>query len=118
MGSHAAVAALGLGDDQLVAAVLQDWRTAPVDERLRSMLGFLEKVTLTPADVVPEDVTKLHSTGVNDQAIEEALYVCFLFNVMDRLADAFDFELPTAEGFQQSGRALYKLGYGGSSIPG
>ena len=118
MGSHAAVAALGFGDDQLVAAVLQDWRTAPVDERLRSMLGFLEKVTLTPTDVTPGDVTKLHSASVSDQAIEEALYVCFLFNIMDRLADTFDFELPTAVGFQQSGKALYKLGYGTSSIPG
>lgn len=118
MGSHAAVAAIGLDDDQLVAAVLENWRTAPVNDRFRGMLGFLEKVTLTPADVKPEDVMALHSAGISDQAVEEALYVCFLFNVIDRLADAFDFDLPTAEGFQQSGKSLYRLGYGTSSIPG
>jgi uncharacterized peroxidase-related enzyme len=118
MGSHAAVAALGLGDDQLVEAVLQNWRTAPVEEKLRGMLGFLEKVTLTPSEVTAEDVSALHSVGISDQAMEEALYVCFLFNVMDRLADAFGFDLPTAEGFQQGGKALYTMGYAITSIPG
>lgn len=118
MGSHAAVAVLGMGDDQLVEAVLQNWRTAPVDERLRGMLGFLEKVTLTPSLVTPDDVIALHSAGISDQAVEEALYVCFLFNVIDRLADAFDFDVPTTEGFKQSGRSLYTRGYGTSSIPG
>jgi alkylhydroperoxidase family enzyme len=101
-----------------VAAVLQDWRTAPVTERLRNALGFLEKVTLTPGDVTADDVAALQLAGLNGQAIEEALYVCFLFNVMDRLADAFDFHLPTAEGFRRNGRVLYTLGYGIASIPG
>jgi uncharacterized peroxidase-related enzyme len=118
MGSHAAVAALGMGDDQLVEAVLQNWRTARMDERLRDVLGFLEKVTLTPSEVTRQDVSVLRSAGISDQAIEEALYVCFLFNVMDRLADAFDFDLPTAESFQQGGKALYTLGYVITSIPG
>jgi alkylhydroperoxidase family enzyme len=101
-----------------VAAVLQDWRTAPVNERLRSMLGFLEKVTLTPGEVTANDVANLQVAGINPKAIEEALYVCFLFNVMDRLADALDFHLPTTKGFQRNGRMLYTLGYGIASIPG
>jgi alkylhydroperoxidase family enzyme len=101
-----------------VAAVLDDWRTAPVNERVRSTLGFLEKLTLSPAEVGPVDVAPLRSAGLSDQAIEEALYVCFLFNVMDRLADAFDFRLPTEEGFQRNGRLLHTIGYGIASIPG
>jgi alkylhydroperoxidase family enzyme len=101
-----------------VAAVLDDWRTAPVNERVRSMLGFLERLTLSPAEVGPEDVAPLRSAGLSDRAIEEALYVCFLFSVMDRLADAFDFHLPTEEGFQRNGRLLHAIGYGGASIPG
>jgi len=82
------------------------------------MLGFLEKVTLTPAEVMPSDVAKLRAAGINRKAIEEALYVCFLFNVMDRLADALDFHLPSAQGFQRNGRMLYTLGYSLASIPG
>ena len=107
-----------MDDEKLVAAVLEDWRTAPVDEKLRVTLGFLEKVTLLPEEVSSEDITPLRSAGVSDRAIEEALYVSFLFNVMDRLADAFDFHLPTKQGFQRNGRILYTLGYGVASIPG
>jgi alkylhydroperoxidase family enzyme len=101
-----------------VAAVLEDWRTAPVNERVRATLGFLEKLTLSPAEVRSDDIAPLRSAGVSDRAIEEALYVCFLFNVMDRLADAFDFELPSARGVQKTARMLYKVGYWQASIPG
>jgi len=109
---------LGLGDAQLVAAVLADWRTAPVHEKVRATLGLLEKVTLSPSEVGPEDVEPLRAVGVSEQAIQEALYVGFLFNVMDRLADAFDFYFPSAQGFKQNGRLLYTVGYRTASIPG
>ena len=101
-----------------MAAVLKDWRTAPVNEKLRSTLGFLEKVTLSPAEVSSADVTALRAAGVSDRAIEEALYVCFAFNVMDRLADAFDFTLQTERGVKQNSQLLYKLGYRLASLPG
>jgi alkylhydroperoxidase family enzyme len=107
-----------MGDDELVAAVLENWRTAPVNEKLRRTLGFLEKLTISPGEVSPEDIESMRSVGVSDKAIEEAIYVCFLFSVMDRLADAFGFDMPPAKAFQRGGRVLYSLGYGGLSIPG
>ncbi len=99
-------------------AVLKDWRTAPVNEKVRATLGFLEKVTRTPAEVGPEDILPLRAAGLNDQAIQEALYVCTMFNMIDRWADAFEFDLPSEEGYEKSGQTLYKRGYGGSSLPG
>ena len=101
-----------------MAAVLEDWRTAPVNEKVRSMLGFLERITLSLGEVSSDDIATLRSAGLSKRAIEEALYVCFLFNVIHRLADAFDFHLPTAEGFRRNGRMLYTLGYRIASIPG
>jgi alkylhydroperoxidase family enzyme len=105
-------------DSAVVEAVLADWRTAPVSERLRSILGFLEKLTTCPAEVSAADILPLRSTGVSDQAIADAVYVCFLFSVMDRLADAFDFEMHSATDFRKGGRMLYYLGYGALSVPG
>jgi len=43
----------GKKDDALVEAVLRDWRTAPLDPKLRATLGFLEKLTLAPTEVGP-----------------------------------------------------------------
>jgi alkylhydroperoxidase family enzyme len=71
--------------------VLADWRTAPVDERLRAALGLLSQVTLDPASVTAADVARVRSAGVSAAAIRDALYVCAYFNLIDRLADAFDF---------------------------
>jgi alkylhydroperoxidase family enzyme len=102
----------------MVAAVLRDWRTAPVDEKFRAVLAFLEKLTLTPEHVGPDDIVPMLSVGLNDRAIEEAIYVCFLYNLMDRLADAFDFHIPSPDGFKRHALLLRALGYGMASIPG
>jgi alkylhydroperoxidase family enzyme len=107
----------GTTTEAVVAAVLVDWRTAPVNEKVRTVLAFLEKLTATPADVGPEEIEPMRSAGVNDKAIEQAIYVCFLFSVMDRLADAFDFEIHSPEEFTRGGRALYARGYGRLSLP-
>ncbi|GAB4581740.1 MAG: hypothetical protein Fur0022_44900 [Anaerolineales bacterium] len=105
-------------DEAVVKAALKDRHTAPLNEKVRAMLGFLEKVTLTPAEVGPEDILPLRAVGLNDQAIQEALYVCTLFNMIDRWADAFDFHIPSDEGFKKGGQTLFKRGYVISSIPG
>jgi alkylhydroperoxidase family enzyme len=101
-----------------VAAVLADWRAAPLDEKLRATLGLLEKMTLSPGELGPADMVPLRAAGVSDQAIEEALYVAFVFNVLDRLADAFGFDLPAAGSLRRYGRLAQWLGYGMISLPG
>ena len=101
-----------------MAAVLADWRAAALDDRLRATLGLLEKVTLDPGELGPADMAPLRAAGVSDQAIEEALYVAFVFNVMDRLADAFDFDLPAAHSLRHNGRLARWFGYGMTSLPG
>jgi alkylhydroperoxidase family enzyme len=71
--------------------VLADWRTAPIEPPLRATLGYLEAVTLWPGEVGPADADAVRAAGVSDEAIEDALAVCFGFNLIDRLADAFGF---------------------------
>ena len=92
-------------------AALADWRTAPIDAKLRAMLGFLEKLTLRPNDVRPADVTPLRTAGLSDAAIEDAINVCALFNIYDRLADALGWYLPDAGGYAASAQNLMKRGY-------
>jgi uncharacterized peroxidase-related enzyme len=107
---HGTVASEVLPDD-VVKAVLDDWHSAPIDERLRVTLGFLEKVTLTPGEVGPDDVTPLRSAGVSDQAIEDALYVCAYINLIDRLANSFGFSVPPVEAIAQRAAFLLEHGY-------
>jgi alkylhydroperoxidase family enzyme len=95
----------------LTKAVLDDWRTAPIDDKLRATLGFLEKITLSPEEVGPDDADVPRQAGVSDSALIDAVYVCTLFNVIDRISDALDFAIPTQEGFNKIGKMLLKRGY-------
>lgn len=105
-------------DSTVVEAVLKDYRTAPINEQLRATLGFLEVITLRPDQATVANVEAAHKAGVSDKALEEALYVCFCFSIMVRLADSFDFALPTTYGKGFAGRFLNHMGYSGSTVPG
>jgi hypothetical protein len=49
--------------------------------------------------------------GLSDEAIEDAIYVCAYFNLIDRLADSFKFDLLDAEGYGRSAVSLLTRGY-------
>ncbi len=106
------------GDDRLVKAVLDDYRTAPIDPRLRATLAFLEKLTLRPDELDPGDASALRAAGVDETAAESAIYVAFVFNTMDRLADAFGFRVNDARGLRWVARILLKVGYRAGCVPG
>lgn len=90
--------------------MVADYRTAPIDEKLRAMLGLLEKVTrdevVTAADVAP-----LKALGLTREAIEGALLVGYCFNQINRLADALGWEVPDRAGFDASAKMLLSQGY-------
>ena len=91
--------------------MVDDWRSAPLDAKLRATLGFLEKLTLHPHDVRPADIAPLRTAGLSDAAIEDAINVCALFNIYDRLADALGWYLPDKGGYAASAGNLMKRGY-------
>jgi uncharacterized peroxidase-related enzyme len=98
--------------DALIQAVLADYRSAPIPEKLRAMLGFLEKLTLRPAAVGPDDAAPLRAAGLSDEEIESAVHVCALFNVINRVADSLGFETEDLRSYEKSARRLLSsVGY-------
>ena len=91
--------------------VLDDYRTAPIDEKLRAMLGLLETFTLRPDELSPERIRDVLAAGVTREAIRDAFYVAFLFNTYDRLADTLGWELPDQRYYAKAGQFLLKKGY-------
>jgi hypothetical protein len=74
-------------------------------------LGFLEKLTLTPGENMQNDIAEMRMAGVSDRAIEDAIYVCTYFNIIDRIADALDFEVLSSETFAQRAGNFLREGY-------
>lgn len=75
------------------------------------MLGFLEKLTLNPQEVGPEDVAPLRAAGLSDEEIEDAIHVCANFNLINRVADSLGFEKATATAMSRYADFLLKMGY-------
>jgi alkylhydroperoxidase family enzyme len=91
--------------------VLENYRTAPIDEKLRARLGLLETFTLRPNEISAADVRPVLAAGVTREAICDAFYVAFLFNTYDRLADTLGWELPEQGYYPKAGQFLLKKGY-------
>jgi uncharacterized peroxidase-related enzyme len=108
--THGAVASRAYGDGKKVQDVLADLQTAPVEEPLRSTLSMLGKLTLEHS-VNADDIRAVIAAGASYRQIEDALAVCFAFNTTNRLADAFDFFVPSADAFDASAKYLLKRGY-------
>ena len=92
-------------------AVERDWRTAPIDERLRTTLGFIEKLTLRPGDLTQEDAASVFATGVTEEALVNAIHVAALFNMIVRLADSLGWDVPSFDDFHARADAMLAGGY-------
>ena len=101
---------MALGDQELVRAVLDDAESAPIGEGLRVTLRILAALTLTPDQFSEKDLAPVRMAGVSDEAIADAISICALFNIIDRVADALGFDIP--KDFAPGGRhPLLDLGY-------
>ena len=89
----------------------QDWRSAPIDERLRATLGFVEKMTLRPGELSREDARAVLATGVSEEALVDAIHVAALFNMIVRLADSLGWDVPAFEEFHARADAMLAGGY-------
>lgn len=78
---------------------------------MRAMLELLETFTLHPEQMTPERVRATIAAGVSREAIRDAMYVAFLFNTYDRLADSLGWELPDERYYPKAGSFLLKKGY-------
>jgi uncharacterized peroxidase-related enzyme len=97
--------------DETRQAVLSGWRTAPISEKLRAALELIEKLTLRPDEVNSDDMEAQRAAGLSDAAIEDAIHVTALFNIIDRIADALGFDIPSDSGFANMAEVLLKRGY-------
>ena len=108
-GSFAAAATdLGLTPSALSKLVTR------IEDRLgvRLLTRTTRKLALTAeGELSAEDMQDVLSAGVSPQQVRDALAVCAAFNITDRLADAFGFQVLSPEGFEAGAKYLLKRGY-------
>jgi uncharacterized peroxidase-related enzyme len=75
-------------DDGLVEAIRRDYRTAPLEERDRVMLAFVEQMTRDATAITPDHHARLRAAGFDDRGILQVTLIAAWFNYINRVADA------------------------------
>lgn len=101
---------MALGDT-VTNAVLEDWRTAPIDDAMKAVFGYMETMTLTPEALTVEHARAALDAGLSPDDLRDAVYVCALFNMIVRLADTLDFHIPDQKEWDFGAWFILKLGY-------
>jgi hypothetical protein len=66
---------------------------------------------MKPTELTEEDFAEARQADLSDEAIDDVVLICVLFNIIDRLADAFGFFQPDQQGYREAARMLLKQGY-------
>jgi uncharacterized peroxidase-related enzyme len=82
---------------------------------LAATLVLLAKVTTEPDQVTGADVDTVRAAGVPEDAILDALHVNLIFNVVNRLANAFDWSWDSDAHVRKGAKAIQLFRY---KLPG
>ena len=75
-------------DKELVAALEDDYRNAPISEQEKVMLDYVVQITRDATRIGPQHHAKLRDVGFDDRAILQITLIAAWFNYINRVADA------------------------------
>ena len=75
-------------DQDLVAALEEDYRTAPISEQERAMLDYVVQMTRDATRISPTYHERLRAVGFDDKGILQITLIAAWFNYINRVADA------------------------------
>jgi uncharacterized peroxidase-related enzyme len=82
-----------LKDEDLVARIQEDFRSAGLDPKRLAMLEYSEKLTLTPSAMERSDVEALRAAGFSDADILAIAEVTAYYAYVNRIADGLGVEV-------------------------
>jgi uncharacterized peroxidase-related enzyme len=75
-------------DQELVAALEEDYTSAPITEQERVMLDYVVQITRDATRISPRDHDRLRASGFDDKGILQITLIASWFNYINRVADA------------------------------
>ena len=88
MESHAEFLRLVTLDDGLIAALRDDYKSAPITEAERVMCDYVVQLTKDATKIHPGTLDGLRKVGFDDTAILQITLIASWFNYINRVADA------------------------------
>ena len=91
--------------------MLEDYRSAPIDDREKALFTFIEKMNQQSNLVRREDLDRVKAMGWTDEAVYDAITVCALFKFYNAWIDATGVHDLPANGYDMSGKRMAAQGY-------
>lgn len=95
----------------MVAAVLEDFRSAPISEKEKALFAFIERMNRESSTLQKEDVQAVLDAGWTEEALYDAITVCALFNFYNKWIDATGVADMPVDAYEMSGERLATRGY-------
>jgi alkylhydroperoxidase family enzyme len=101
----------GFRAEELVDRVVRDPESAPLPEKEKALLRFVDKVNQHSQEITAADMQPLYAAGWTDEAIYYAITICALFNFYNRWVDAGGVPALSDEAHRQGGKRMAASGY-------
>jgi len=113
MNSHGATASYLLNENkELVRQVQEDFRSAPVSDKMKALLNIAAKVQKSGREVTEEDIAAARKEGANDQEIHDTVLIAAAFCLYNRYVDGLGTFAPdNQEVYDEHGKELATDGY-------
>ena len=71
----------------IIEAMMDDLEAADVDQRLKPLLKYAGKLTTNPSRITEADAQAVYDANWSEKALFDAIQVCGLFNLMNRMLE-------------------------------
>jgi len=111
--SHAAAARYLFGTDkEIVDAVIADYQTAPISEKMKTLLAIAQCVQQDARTVSDEIVANARLAGATDREIHDTVLIAATFCMFNRYVDGLATLTPSNPGaYEPMGERMATLGY-------
>jgi len=109
--AHSEVAYAWGIESGMLDRLLENLDTAPVDARLKPVLAFVRKLTLTPSEMSQADADAVFEAGWEEQALHDAIAVTARAAFMQRLVEGHGFTPLSREVAVKHARRRVERGY-------
>ena len=96
---------------ELVDAVLEDYRSAPISAAEKALFAFVEKLNRESTRLQQGDVDAAKAAGWSDEALYDAITVCALFNFYNKWVDGAGVSDMSDTSYLVAGERMARLGY-------
>jgi len=109
--AHAAVAYAWGYEEGLLDKLFDDFDGAPVEPKLKPLLAFVRKLTLTPGEMTQADADAVFAAGWDEKALHDAIAVTARACFMQRLVEGHGFIPFSPEVAKKHAHRRVELGY-------